>query len=140
MTERPQTPEESIAALVHDALGTEPLRIGVEVMDDRMRVTVPVRNYAVSGISLLARRTSRMYEVSETAATGTIGFMDNPERAEREERVPHTGEEILTNIADYLSQSPGTTEAENPDKATQPPTFAGRVTSNKAEQLELIPR
>ena len=83
MTETPQTPEGRIAALVHDALGTEPSWIGVEVMDDRVHVTVPVRSYPISGISLLARRTGRKYEVSETTATGTIDFMDNLERAER---------------------------------------------------------
>ena len=65
-----------MAALIHDTLGTEPSRIGVEVMDDRVRVTVPVRSYPISGISLLARRTGRRYEVSETAATGTMDFMD----------------------------------------------------------------
>ena len=52
MTETPQTPEEKIAALIHDTLGTELSRIGVAVMDDRVRVTVPVWSYHISGISL----------------------------------------------------------------------------------------
>jgi hypothetical protein len=77
-----RTPEARLRALVHDTLGTEPERITLEVMEDRVRVTVPVRNYPVSGIGLLAQRTGRMYEVSETAATGTIDFIDNPERGE----------------------------------------------------------
>ena len=137
MMERPQ--EDVITQLVHDTLGTEPARINLEVMDDRLRLSVPVRNYTVSGISLLAQRTGRLYEVSETADTGTIDFMDNPERAEREERVLHRGEEILTRIADYLTQQPEITEADTPEKPTPPPTFAERVASTPPEQLELIP-
>ena len=91
MTEPTHTPQDVITQLVHDTLGTEPSRIRLDVMDDRLRVTVPVWNYTVSGIILLARRTGRTYEVSETADTGAIDFMDNPERAEREGREPHTG-------------------------------------------------
>ena len=138
--------------LVHNTLGTEPSRINLEVLDDRLRVTVPVRNYAVSGISLLPRRMGRMYEVSETAATrlrearallrrneaGAIDFMDNPERAEREERAPHRGKEILARIAAYLARQPDVTESQSPEKPTSPPTFTERVTSTKPEQLHLI--
>ena len=131
--------ENVITQLIQDTLGTEPSRIEVEVIDDRLRVTVPVRNYAVSGIILLARRTGRMYEVSETADTGTIDFMDNPERAEREGRALHTGKEILDHIADYLTRQPDITKAQSPDKPASPPTFAERVTSAPPEQLELIP-
>ena len=139
MTEPTHTPRDVVAALIHDTLGTEPSRINLEVMDDRLRATVPVRNYTVSGIILLAKRTGRMYEVSETADTGTIDFMDNPERAEREGRAPHRGEEILNRIADYLTRQPGVTEAQTPDKPAPPPTFAERISSSPPEQLELIP-
>ena len=59
---------------------------------------------------------------------------------EREEGAPYSGEEIINKLTDYLTQSPGTAEAETPDKATHPLTFAERVTSTKPEQLELIPR
>ena len=82
----------------------------------RVRVTVPMRNYTVSGIILLEQRTGRLYEVSETADTGAINFMDNPERAERKGREPHRGEEILARIADYLTRQPEAAEAESPDR------------------------
>ena len=139
MTEPTHTPQDVVAALIHETLGTEPSRINLKVMDDRLRATVPVRSYSVSGIIVLARRTGRMYQVSETANTGTIDFMDNPERAEREGRAPHRGEEILARIADYLTRQPEVTEAEKPDKPTPPPTFAERIASSPPEQLELIP-
>jgi hypothetical protein len=77
MAEPVLTPEERIAALIHDTLGTESARLALEAMDDRLRVTVPACNYPVSGVSLLARRTGNMVGVSQTAATGTIDFMDN---------------------------------------------------------------
>lgn len=129
----PQTPEEAIRALVHDTLSTEPERIALEVMEDRVRVTLPVRNYAVSGISLLAQRIDRMYEVSETAATGTIDVMDNPERDGREGRARHTGEEILATLAGYLTR-------EKPGEARPPATFAERIAHRPPEQMELMPR
>jgi hypothetical protein len=119
--------------LVHDTLGTEPERIALEVMEDRVLVTVPVRNYPVSGISLLAQRTGRIYEVSETAATGTIDFMDNPERAGRGGRAQHTGEEIMAALAGYLAR-------EKPGETRPQTTFAERIAHRPPEQLELMRR
>ena len=119
-----------MAALIHGALGTDPAQVGIDVMDDRVRMTVPVWNYAVRGISLLARRAGRLHEVSETAATGTIDFIDNPKRAERKGRTPLTGEEMLARIAEYLMKQPGITEDISPEKPASPPTFEERVATS----------
>ena len=80
---------------MHDTLGVEPAHMTLDVMEDRLRVILPPESYHIADVMALARYTGRMYEVSETVATGTVDFMDNPERAGREDRVPHTGGEIL---------------------------------------------
>ena len=132
MTQALQSMEDVITALVHNTLGTDPARITLEVLDDGMRVTVPVRNYLTLDVVRLYELTGEKYEVIETAATGTIDFQDNPERAEREGRVPHTGQEILTTLNDYLKQ-------QGQDTRVSQPTFREMV-SRDPEQLELIPR
>lgn len=68
-------------------------------MEDRVRVTVPAAHYRIADVIALSRRTGRKYEVSETAATGSFDFMDNPDRAGREVRTRHTGEEIMSALA-----------------------------------------
>jgi hypothetical protein len=111
----------------------------VEAMEDQVRVRVPVRNYPVSGVSLLARRSGRMYEVAETAASGAIDFMDNLEWEEREGRELHTGQEILAALAGHLERHRGEPEAEVPDDPASPPTFAERLAHRHHRQYDKAP-